>query len=120
MGIEKEFTKGFSFSKSIARNFRLPSWVDGAFTARPMSDRVVFKRMVTKRTFMERLIDMQVFFTEITGMEPTKVIMGHKQQRELDLELKDLIMMPHRGWVGMLVGMNVYFDGCDSRLEVTC
>lgn len=85
-------------------------------------DRVVFKRIRPKQTFLNRLIDMQTFFIEVTTKEPTKVIMGWKQQRELKEELRDLrmIMMPQAGWKGMLLGMNVFFVHEDSRLEVTC
>lgn len=121
MGIETEIAKGF-ISRMIEHHFPNPGWADDIFNKRPRSDRIVFKRMVPKSTIIERIIDMRTFLTILTGKEPTKVIMGHKQQRELDLELRDLhmIMMPQRGWKGMLVGMNVYFDGCDSRLEVTC
>ena len=117
MGIEKEFAKGLV--ERIVMRMPEVSWE--RMLHAPMNQ-VRFKRILPpKQKFLDRLIDMQVFFTEITGKEPTKVIMGRRQQRELDLELRDLgMIMPHRGWKGMLVGMNVYFDGCDSRLEVTC
>lgn len=69
-----------------------------------------------QRSFLDRLIDMQVFFSEMTGKEPTKVYMGKIQQLELSTELYDMgmVMMPHK-----LLGMNVFFEGVD-RLEVTC
>jgi hypothetical protein len=118
MGIEKELAE--SLVERIVMRMPRVSWERMMHAPTNM---VNWKRILPpKQKFLDRLIDMQVFFCEITGKEPTKVIMGHKQQRELDLELRDLrmVMMPHEGWKGMLVGMNVYFDHSESRLEVTC
>lgn len=72
--------------------------------------------------FLDRVIDMSVFFTEMIGKEPTTVFMGWHQQRELQNELRSLhmIMMPHKGYAGRLINMDVIFVLEDSRLEVTC
>ena len=100
----------------------IPDWMDRELERPTPSPWVKFKRIdARQRSFMARLIDMQTFFIEMTGKEPTKVIMGRMQQLELDSELRDMrmIMMPHKGWAGMLLGMNVFFVG-GNRLEVTC
>lgn len=123
MGIKNEVTEGFieRFLTGRAAGYmeefysKLEDW-------KP-TNRVILKRMLPqKQKFLDRLIDMQVFFTEITGREPTKVLMGWKQQRELQSELRSLhmVMMPHKGWVGILCGMKVFFVLEDSKLEVTC
>jgi hypothetical protein len=118
MGIEDKIEQGF-----IERLIQsLPSLPDYWPDNNP-SRWVKFKRiMPPKQKFMERLADMQAFFTEITGYEPKKVIMGWKQQREMQHELRSLhmIMMPYKGYVGRLIGMDVIFIQEDNRLEVTC
>lgn len=121
METERKTTKGF-IDTLIGNNFPYMEDLWRKFDDWNPSDRVVFKRVPPKDTFINRVIDMQVFFTQITGREPTKVIMGWKQQREMQNELQSLhmIMMPHKGLTGRLVGMDVLFVLEDSRLEVTC
>ncbi len=118
MGIKDEIEQGLIGQLVMSRmQHSMPDWMN-----RKM-DWQTFKRILPRQQkFLDRLIDMQTFFTEITGREPKKVFMGWSQQRELQDELRSMhtIMMPHKGYAGMLIGMDVIFVLEDSRLEVTC
>ena len=118
MGIKDEVEQGLIGKLVMSRmQHNIPDWMN-----RKISWKSFRRIMPPKAPFLDRLIDMQVFYTEIVGQEPTKVIMGWKQQNEMQKELRSLhmIMMPHKGHAGMLIGMNVFFVMEDSRLEVTC
>jgi hypothetical protein len=125
MGTKEETTKSFigQFARTVIADkagymeqfySQLEGWNS--------TSKVVLKRTLPPRqSFLDRLIDMQVFFTEMTGKQPTKVIMGWKQKQELCAELDTfrMVMMPHKDGAGMLLGMNVVFESRD-KLEVTC
>lgn len=74
-----------------------------------------------KLCILDALIDMQCFFIEITNKEPTRIIMGEKQWKELaaGLDSMRMTMRPRDGFTGVLLGMSVIMEG-DDRLEVTC
>ncbi len=126
MGIKDEITEGliskiatYTFRPNETQRLIMDRWA----TLTEPSRRVRFKRMLPrKQKFLDRLIDMTVFFTEITAKEPTRVFMGWAQQHQLQDELQSLhmIMMPHKGYAGRLLNMDVIFVLEDSRLEVTC
>lgn len=73
--------------------------------------------------FVPQIIDLQTAFIIRTGMEPTTLSLGRKQQKRLSAELEDMGWAKARcrclGWKGELSGMDVMYVDSDDKLELS-
>jgi hypothetical protein len=81
-------------------------------------DNVVFKRM--HKSVFDRVIDLQTFFTIVTGNKPKELHVGYREIGEIKKESIDvpIYSAPSGGMVGTLIEMPVFQENKSHHMEI--
>jgi hypothetical protein len=112
------------WEERILEGMPTPDDIWGFKTTRPerfVSDTVTFKRY--RRPIFERMIDIAVFYEQVTGKMPKEVYVGMEEWREIMLQQRDVDYIGRSGsslrggMLGKFNGMAVFKKSSKHHLE---
>jgi hypothetical protein len=84
----------------------------------PRNDRVVFKRM--HKSVLDRVIDLQTFYSIVTGKQATEIHVGYRELGEIKKETMDCVAYssPINGVLGKFIGMTAFIKKTSHHMEI--